>query len=67
MTNKSKKEKRQELEADVAQFLANGGRIDVVSPVASSDLSLHARNYHKLQRALETKLIQDKKRGVSDE
>ena len=68
MTIKSKKERRQELEADVAQFLAKGGRIDVVAPVASSDLSLRARNFHKLQRALENKLIQEKKAGgASDE
>ena len=67
MTNRSKKEKRKELEADVAQFLASGGLIDIVAPVASNDQYLHARNYHKLQRALETKLIQDKKRGASDE
>ena len=67
MTGKSKKEKRKELEADVARFLSSGGRIDVVAPVSKSDLHLHARNYHKLQRALETQLLKDKKRGAGDE
>ena len=64
----SKKEKRKELEAQIAEFLAKGGRITVVDESASNNLYLTAKQYHKLKRALDAGLTPDRPAGgVSDE
>jgi hypothetical protein len=64
----SKKKEREKLEAQVAEFLARGGKVTVCEPSETNNLDLHARDYHKLRRALDAGLVPDRPAGsVRDE
>ena len=63
-----KMKEREKLEAQVAEFLAKGGRITAVDESASNNLDLTAKQYHKLKRALDAGLVPDRPAGgVRDE